>query len=189
MPLKMRNKTIFIDRDGTINVDKGYVHKIEDFEFIPGSLEALQLLTEHDATIYIVTNQAGIAKGYFTPEDFAHLTEYMVDCFTQNNIKIKKVLYCPHHPQGKIPQYSIPCNCRKPENTLLKRIIEEQTLYIPDLSLIGDKNSDIEAGRSLGIKTYLVETGYGKSEKLATNADFIVTDLKSAVLNLLGIKC
>ncbi|OHB70247.1 MAG: hypothetical protein A2W17_07645 [Planctomycetes bacterium RBG_16_41_13] len=90
-------KAVFIDRDGTISADKGYVFRIEDFELLPSSLEALKLLTQHKIKIYIITNQAGIAKGYYTEKDFHSLTNYMLKHFQNDGIKVEKILYCPHH--------------------------------------------------------------------------------------------
>ena len=183
-----RIKAAFIDRDGTINEEKEYVNRIEDFELIPGSLEALRLLTQQGIKIYIITNQAGIAKGYFSEGQFHHLTEHMINRFENEGVKIEKVLYCPHHPDGVIPEYSKACLCRKPNNKLIQDIMDENSFKADEVVLIGDKNSDIEAGRRLGIKTYLVETGYGFEEKGTTQATFIRRDLKEAVLYILNLK-
>lgn len=180
----MLKKAVFIDRDGTINVEKGYVHKVEDFELIPGAEEALQLLTKAGIKIYIVTNQAGIAKGLFTEADFHRLTDYMLDCFSKNSIKIERVLYCPHHPEGIIPQYAIHCQCRKPKTFLLKNIIDEQHYKIDELALVGDKKSDIDAGGALGLDTYLVLTGYGKEHRSLANPTFIIQDIYHAAVHI-----
>jgi len=179
-------KAVFVDRDGTINQEKEYVSRIEDFELIPGSLEALKLLTEHGVKIYIVTNQAGIAKGYFTEEQFHRLTEYMIRIFESEGIKIENILYCPHHPDGVIPEYTGDCLCRKPNNKLIQDVVEENHLKVDEVVLIGDKNTDIEAGNRLRMKTYLVETGYGAEEKKRTNATFVKKDLLGAVVHLLN---
>jgi D-glycero-D-manno-heptose 1,7-bisphosphate phosphatase len=183
-----RVKAAFIDRDGTINEEKEYVNRIEDFELIPGSLEALKLLTEHQVKIYIITNQAGIAKGYFTLGQFHHLTEHMNNRFKDEGVKIEKVLYCPHHPDGVIPEYSKACLCRKPNTKLMEDIMGENNFNANEVVLVGDKNSDIEAGRRLGMKTYLVETGYGAEEKRATKATFVKKDLEEAVLHILNLR-
>ena len=181
-------KAVFIDRDGTINQERQYVSKIEDFELIPGSLGALKLLTQHGIKIYIITNQAGIAKGFFTIEQFHHLTEHMINRFKNEGVKIEKVLYCPHHPDGIVPEYAIECSCRKPNAKLLEDVIAENDYQTDEIVLIGDKNTDIEAGRRLGIKTFLIETGYGAEEKRTTNATFIKRDLKDAVVHILNLE-
>jgi len=178
-------KAVFIDRDGTINVEKGYVHKVADFELIPGAEEALQLLTKAGVKIYIVTNQAGIAKGLFTEADFHRLTDYMLDCFCKKSIKVERVLYCPHHPNGVIPQYAIHCRCRKPNTLLIENTIKDHGYTRDELALIGDKKTDIDAGMSLGIDTYLVLTGYGKEQHMSVTADFVAPNLLNAVQHIL----
>ena len=178
-------KAVFVDRDGTINVDKDYVFRIEDFELLPGTLEALKLLTRNNIKIYIITNQAGIAKGYYAEEDFHTLTDFMTNQFHKAGINIEKVLYCPHHPEGIIPEYSLKCNCRKPDIGLVDTIMKQEGFQSSEVALIGDKNSDIEAGRTLGIRTYLVLTGYGLKHQESTKASFVKPNLLSAVNHIL----
>ncbi len=181
----MSLRCLFVDRDGTVNVETGYVYRIEDFEYIPRSLDALRLATEHDVRTYIVTNQAGIAKGLYTEDDFLTLTAKMLKDMRVLGIEIAEVLYCPHHPDATVPAYRQACNCRKPEVGLLQRVIDREGYSPDEMALVGDKNSDIEAGRKLGIATYLVETGYGAAEKQTTRAAHVVPDLMAAVEHLL----
>jgi len=181
-----RVKAVFLDRDGTINYERNYVHKIEDFELIPGTLEALRLLTEHNIKIYIITNQAGIARGYFTEEQFHNLTQYMLSRFDKIDCNIEKVLYCPHHPDGTIPEYTRKCQCRKPGTRLIEEVMEKEKFKADEIALVGDRDSDIEAGIRLGITTYLVLTGYGRDHRNDTKADYIKPDMLSAVKHLLG---
>jgi D-glycero-D-manno-heptose 1,7-bisphosphate phosphatase len=181
----MKIQGVFIDRDGTINVERGYVYRTEDFEYIPGALEALRLVSERKIKIYIVTNQAGIAKGIYTENDFQILTKDMLDYMARHGIEIADVLYCPHHPEGTVAVYRKVCSCRKPEPGLLEAVIRKEGFSEDRLALIGDKNSDIEAGRKLGIRTYLVETGYGMHHKHTTRADYVVRDIEEAVRHLL----
>lgn len=176
----------FIDRDGTINTEKNYVHRIEDFEWIPGSLEALQALHQADILIYIITNQAGIAKGLYTEADLKLLNQHFLEITRKAKVKIQDILYCPHHPQGIVQQYSISCDCRKPGNALIQKVLEQEKLAPHQAVLFGDKNTDIQAGQSLNIISYLVLTGYGLQEKEASKADFIVKDLQTAVSHYLG---
>jgi D-glycero-D-manno-heptose 1,7-bisphosphate phosphatase len=177
---------VIVDRDGTINVDRGYVFRSDEFDYIPGTLEALKVLSDLRIKIYIVTNQAGIAKGRYTEDDFKALTREMLVKMTGNGISIADVLYCPHHPDATVMQYRQSCDCRKPGTALLRTIVLREKLPPESIALIGDKNSDIEAGRSLRFRTYLVETGYGSMEKQATRADFVVKDLKAAVEHLVA---
>ncbi len=181
-----RVKAVFLDRDGTINYERNYVHKIEDFELIPGTLEALRLLTDNEIKIYIITNQAGIARGYFTEEQFLDLTRHMLSCFDKNECRIEEVLYCPHHPDGIIPEYTQKCLCRKPGTKLIEEVMNKEKLNINEIVLVGDRDSDIEAGLRLGITTYLVLTGYGREHKDDTKADYIKPDMLSAIKHLLG---
>ena len=179
---------VFVDRDGTINVDKGHVYRIEDFQFIPGALEALRRLTGAGIKIFVVSNQAGIAKGMYTEGDLAVLTRHMLEKMTAYGIRISDVLYRPHHPQATDPAYRMDCDCRKPKAGLLRRAMSREGLAPDVLAMIGDKNSDIEAGQAAGVRTYLVETGYGLRERQLTSADYVVPDLKSAVNHLLSRK-
>jgi D,D-heptose 1,7-bisphosphate phosphatase len=182
----MSVQCLFVDRDGTINVEKNYVHKVEDLEYLPRALEALRRATEHGIKTYIVTNQAGIAKGIFREDDFHTLTAKMLQDMREHGIEIAEVLYCPHHPQATVAAYRKDCDCRKPGTGLFQRVIARDKLSPESMALVGDKNSDIEAGRQLGMVTYLVETGYGAVEKSTTRADYVVGDLMAAVEHLLS---
>ena len=181
-------KAVFIDRDGTLNYEKEYVYKIDDFELLPGAIEALKLLTDSNTKIYIITNQAGIARGYFTEEQFHELTRYMISYFEKMECKIEDVLYCPHHPDGVVPEYTQKCLCRKPNTKLIEDVIETEGFDVNEIALIGDKDTDIEAGLKLGLTTYLVLTGYGRQYQDDTRADYIKPDILSAVKHLLEIR-
>jgi len=181
-----RIRAVFIDRDGTINQEKNYIYRIEDFELIPGAIEAIRLLTQQKIKIYIITNQSGIARGYFTEEQYLQLTDYMLGIFKKEGIQVEKVLYCPHHPEGEVPEYSQDCLCRKPNTKLLEDVISENDYTADEIALIGDKEIDIETGARLGITTYLVLTGYGKEYLEDTKATYIQPDLLRAVNHLLG---
>lgn len=181
----MTIRGVFVDRDGTINVEKDYVFRIEEFEFIPGALRALARLTERDIPTYIITNQAGIAKGLYSEREFRILTEQMLAQMTKHGIEIADVLFCPHHPEGTVAEYRKACECRKPGTELLRGVIDASGHPAAQFALIGDKSTDIEAGRRCGVRTYLVETGYGAMEKMQSFADHVVPDLEAAVSHLL----
>jgi D-glycero-D-manno-heptose 1,7-bisphosphate phosphatase len=140
------NKAIFIDRDGVINTDKGHVYKSEDFEFIEEIFEICRNYINKGFIVLVITNQAGIAKGIFTESDFLKLTDWMVEQFRNNGVKISKVYYCPHHPD-----ITGPCECRKPNPGMILQAIVEFDLDISRSVLIGDKDTDLEAGRRAGI--------------------------------------
>jgi len=140
------NKALFLDRDGVINVDKGHVFRIEDFEFNHWIFELCRKYQDEGYMIIVVTNQARIAKGICTESDFMKLTEWMVEEFRRNDIHIAKVYYCPHHPD-----VTGPCNCRKPNPGMLLDAIRDFDLDSSQCFIVGDKETDLEAGRRAGI--------------------------------------
>lgn len=152
----MMNKALFLDRDGVINKEKNYLYKIEDFEFIDGVFETCKYFQDNGYLIIVITNQAGIARGKYTEDDYQTLTNWMIKEFEKNNIKISKVYYCPHHPD-----FSGDCECRKPNPGMILQAKKDFDIDLSQSILVGDKNSDIEAGINAGIKmNYLVETGH-----------------------------
>lgn len=140
------SKALFLDRDGVINVDKGHVYLKEQFEFNEGIFDLCKKYQEQGYLIIIITNQAGIAKGYYSEADFLKLTEWMINEFAGHGIVISKVYYCPHHPD-----ITGPCPCRKPEPGMILQAAIDFDLNIPECVLAGDKESDLEAGRRAGI--------------------------------------
>ena len=142
----MKRRALFLDRDGTINVEKDYVYRIGDFEFIAGIVELIKTYYKQDYLIFIITNQAGIARGYYTENDYRILTEWMLNEFKKLGIEISGVYHCPHHPD-----FTGPCNCRKPMPGLISNAISEFNLDAVGSVLIGDKKSDILAGINAGI--------------------------------------
>ena len=150
-------KAIFLDRDGTINIEKGYLYKIADFEFIDGMPLAIQRWNKLGFLVIVVTNQAGIARGYYKEKDVEILHMYINEELSKYNAHIDKFYYCPHHPTEGKGKYLKDCNCRKPKTGLFERAIEENDIDISESYLFGDKNSDLEAGKKLGIKSFLVD--------------------------------
>ncbi len=160
-------KAVFLDRDGVINVEKDYTHKIEDFEFLPGVFEAVKSFNEKGYIVVVVTNQSGIGRGYYTDEDFQKLTEYMKKEFENNGAKIAAVYYCPHSPEDG-------CECRKPEPGMLLAAKNDFDIEMESSWMIGDKEGDIEAALASGItNTVLVRSGHKIDEK-STKATFVV---------------
>lgn len=137
-------KAIFLDRDGVINLDHSYIYKKEDFEFCDGIFETLQYLSSLGYTFFIVTNQSGIGRGYYSEEDFQKLTSWMIDEFARKDIKITKVYHCPHSPDEN-------CECRKPKIGMFKKAQKEFHIDMKSSWMIGDKQSDIQAGKNSGI--------------------------------------
>jgi D-glycero-D-manno-heptose 1,7-bisphosphate phosphatase len=150
------NKALFLDRDGTINIEKNYLFRIEDFEFREGIFDVVKAFYDRGYLIFVVTNQSGIARGFYSEEDFQQLTNWMKVQFGQNGIEITKVYHCPHHPD-----FTGECVCRKPEPGLILKAIQEYKLTSDECVLIGDSERDIEAGLRAGIRQIfkIKETG------------------------------
>ena len=176
------NKAVFLDRDGVICKDTNYLYKIKDFEFIGKAIDALKLLSKTDYKIIIITNQAGIAHGFYSEEDFHKLNSWMINNLKDKGIKIDKVYYCPHHPNAKVAKYKLDCDCRKPNTGMLKKAEKEFNINLKKSFFVGDKTSDIKTGKNAGCKTILIKTGYaGKDKKYNITPDFTVKNLYEAV--------
>lgn len=168
-------KAVLLDRDGTINIDKGYVYKLQDFEFLPGAIDALKRIYKNDFRLFVVTNQSGLALNYYTFEDMEEVHRYLLGSLHKEGVEIEKIYICPHHPKVSI------CNCRKPEPGMLERAISEFNIDVTKSYMIGDKNTDIEAGRKVHLKTILL----GKQNSLA---DCCCCSLLEAADIILGVK-
>ena len=150
------NKALFLDRDGVVNKEKHYLYKIEDFEFIDSVFETCRYFQDKGYLVIIITNQAGIARGKYTEKDFEILTEWMIKEFEKEDVKISKVYHCSHHPD-----FSGECECRKPKPKMLLDAQKEFDIDLKNSILVGDKNSDIEAGINARVQTnYLITTGH-----------------------------
>ena len=161
---------IFLDRDGTINVDHGYVHEIDEFEFIEGVIDAMRQLKEMGYALVVVTNQSGIARGKFTEAQFETLTEWMDWSLADRGVDLDGIYYCPHHPQGTIDAYRQTCDCRKPQPGMLTRAAADLDLALDRSFVVGDRWHDLEAGQRVGARTLLVRTGYGRTEEASPKA-------------------
>lgn len=153
----MKNKAIFLDRDGTINVEKHYLYKIGDFEFLPGVIEGLKLLQDAGYLLIIVTNQSGIGRGYYTEEDFGILNSWMLKTLEDEGIHISKVYYCPHLPDAEVEQYRKVCTCRKPALGLYEMAVAEFNINLAESWAIGDKIRDCAICETTSCKGFLVE--------------------------------
>ena len=172
-------KVIFLDRDGTINVEKDYIYKSEDLVFEEGSIEALKTFKNLGYILIVVSNQSGIARGYFTEADLNIFNNNMNEILKKNGVEITEFYCCPHHPDG-IGKYKKVCECRKPNNKMIEDAIEKYNIDRAKSYMIGDKISDIGAGLKSNLKTVLVKTGYGLKdmEKIDKNETLICENLK-----------
>ena len=172
-------KAIFLDRDGTINVEKDYIYKSEDLVFEEGTIDALKTFKNLGYILIVVSNQSGIARGYFTEEDLNIFNNNMNEILKKNGIEITEFYCCPHHPDG-IGEYKKVCECRKPNNKMIEDAIKKYNIDREKSYMIGDKTSDIGAGLKSNLKTVLVKTGYGLKdmEKIDKNETLICENLK-----------
>lgn len=152
------NKAIFLDRDGTINVEKNYLYKIEDFEFLPGVVEALKRLQNAGFLLIVITNQSGIGRGYYSEKDFTLLNDWMVSTLKGLSITINAVYYCPHLPDAKILKYRKDCECRKPKLGMYYQAINDLELDLSKCYAIGDKIRDCAICEGTGCKGILIGT-------------------------------
>jgi D-glycero-D-manno-heptose 1,7-bisphosphate phosphatase len=150
------NKALFLDRDGVINVEYGYVHLREAFQFQEGIFELCRAAQNLGYLLVVITNQAGIARGYYTESEFLDLTEWMIDKFTEQQIRIARVYYCPYHPIHGVGVYKYDSPDRKPKPGMLLRAQADFNLDLKLSLLIGDQLSDIQAAKAAGIGTTIL---------------------------------
>ena len=162
---------VFIDKDGVIVEDAGFVHKVEDFKLVPNAVEGLRLLKKYK--LFIVTNQSGIGRGYFKLKDFLKFNSHLTKTLKKYSIKIEKTYCCPHRPEAN-------CSCRKPKTKFLKDAEKEFGIGLKKSFVIGDRKSDFEMGRNAGCRTIHVLTGDGNNSKNSVKPDYFAKDLLDA---------
>tara|TARA_B100000767_G_C19420728_1_gene391846 strand:- start:39 stop:566 length:528 start_codon:yes stop_codon:yes gene_type:complete len=166
-------KTIFLDRDGVINKEINYLHKIDDFEFIDGIFDACLYFKSLGYEIIIITNQSGISRGYYSQNDYLKLTNWMLNQFNNHGISILDTFYCPHSPKSN-------CDCRKPRPGMFLLASEKHNIDMHQSWMIGDKETDIAGANRAGINnTILVKSGHKINEK-ETNAKFVLDSIDSS---------
>ncbi len=170
---------VFLDRDETIIRDPGYLSDPADIDILPGAVEAIRILNESGIPAIIITNQSGIARGFFTEETLEAIHEGLTTLLAGQGARIDAIYYCPHHIDGIREEYRIACTCRKPRPGLLLRAAEDFGLDLMHCYLVGDKPIDIETIHRVGGKGVLV--GAGKDIDLQTKADFMAAGIKDAV--------
>lgn len=182
-------KAVFLDRDGTINIDYGYVHQIDDFKFVEGCIDAFRQLKAMGYLLVVVTNQSGIARGYFSEQQFLQLTEWMDWSLAEQGVDLDGIYYCPHHMDG-IGEYRENCDCRKPKSGMLTQAIEELDIDPEHSFMVGDKKEDMLAGKGANIKNcILVSTGKPITEESRKIADYVidsVADLPKFIRQITG---
>jgi D-glycero-D-manno-heptose 1,7-bisphosphate phosphatase len=181
------NKAVFLDRDGVINVEKGYLYRREDFEFLPGVPKALRLLKEAGFLLIVVTNQSGVARGFYPLEAVHELHRHLQDELVPYGVAVDGFYICPHHPDHASDDYPSICSCRKPLPGMLVKAIADFHIDPARSYLVGDKPSDIEAGHAAGCRCLLVRTGYGDvAIETVPKEATIVDDLLDAARFIIG---
>ena len=174
-----KNKAVFVDRDGTVNQEKCFVHMIKDFKLIPAAAKALKILHDAGYMIIIVTNQSGIGRGLYTLKDLHAVNRHMRKKLREKGVRISAIYYCPHHPCHG-------CDCRKPMTGNIKKAVKRFNINIKKSWVIGDNASDIELGKNAGTRTIRVLTGK-KEKKGDAKADFTAKDLLKAAETIRGL--
>ncbi|NLV91779.1 MAG: HAD family hydrolase [Firmicutes bacterium] len=180
-------RAVFMDRDGTITKEVGYVNHPSRLELLPNSAEAIRLLNQHGLLAIVATNQAGVARGYF-PEERIHQThQRLEDLLAAEGAKLDAIYYCPHHPRVGEGSYRQECQCRKPNPGMLLQAQEELDVDLSRSYMIGDKITDVEVAHRVGAKGIFVLTGYGlgsyeyERDSWTVKPDYICDDLLAAV--------
>ncbi len=168
----MKNQAVFLDRDGTIAPDVNYCRRPEDFNLFPGAGEAVKLLNNHGFKVIVITNQSGIARGYFTVQTLEQIHQKMVDELSHSGAVLDAIYYCPHHPDDG-------CECRKPKTALFRQAAHELDIEFGRSFVVGDASIDIEAGKTLGCKTILL-TANPKQDDKPTQSDYTANNLIKA---------
>jgi D-glycero-D-manno-heptose 1,7-bisphosphate phosphatase len=163
--LQSARPAVFLDRDGTLIDEAGYLDRLERLVFYPYSVDAVRLLNRAGFAVVIVTNQAGVARGIF-PETFVSAAhQYVTDRVQRGGARVDGFYYCPHHPDGTVPEYTRACDCRKPNPGLLKQAAADLNIDLTRSFAVGDRWHDLEAGQAVGARGVLVRTGYGWTEE------------------------
>jgi D-glycero-D-manno-heptose 1,7-bisphosphate phosphatase len=185
-------RAVFIDRDGTISEEVGYVNHVSRYRVLPFAAEAVRALNEAGRLAVLVTNQAGVARGYFEEELVGEVHKLLADELARGGARLDAVYYCPHHPSVGQPPYRADCDCRKPRPGLLLRAARDLGLDLAQCWMVGDRYSDTELARNAGVRSAFVLTGYGRGELEHQSRgwrhrpDLIAENLLEAVRAILG---
>jgi D-glycero-D-manno-heptose 1,7-bisphosphate phosphatase len=177
-----KNTAVFLDRDGTINEEVGYLDSLNKLRILTGAFEAVRLVNQGGMKTVVITNQSGIGRGFFDEAFVGRVHEEMRSLFLKEAAVIDSFYYCPHHPTEGMGQYRQACSCRKPEPGLLLKAAEDLDIDLGKSYMIGDMPKDVEAGQRAGAKGILVRTGYGNVADMGSvHPDYIALDILDAV--------
>lgn len=178
---------VFLDRDGTINEELNFIRRPEEVVLIPGAAEAIRTLNRRGFLTCVISNQSGVARGYLTENDLIPIHARLEEELSRSGAHVDRIAYCPHHPTEGVPPYKITCPCRKPATGMLDDAAREMNLDLSRSYVVGDRLTDVEAGKNAGATSVLVLTGYGRQalSELENNGapqpDCIAEDLTAAV--------
>lgn len=184
--LKNKQRAIFIDRDGTINVSKGFISKADDLELIPGSIEAIKAINKSGALAIVITNQPVIARGECSFEELHNIHNKLKTLLGEKGAFVDDIFYCPHHPDkgfdGEVPELKFDCECRKPKTGMIDEAVEKYNIDLSKSYMVGDSTMDLETARNAGVKSVLVDTGFaGNDGKYDRSCDIEAKNLFDAV--------
>ena len=161
----VQRPAVFLDRDGTINEQMGYINHLSRFILLPGSAAAIRLLNDHDIPVFVVTNQSGLARGYFPPALLDEVHAKMIEMLAAEGAHVDGIYICPHHPEAKEQQYREDCDCRKPKPGLFTRAALEHNIDLSASYVVGDRWSDLKGASACGATGILVLSGYGRGDR------------------------
>jgi len=161
----IRRPAVFLDRDGTINEQMGYINHLCRFKLLAGAAEAIKLLNDAGIPVVVISNQSGLARGYFPEELLVAVHEKMDRLLAEKGAHVDGIYYCPHHPEAKEERFRETCNCRKPKPGLVLQAADEMNLDPEKSFVVGDRWSDIKTAANCGAKSILVRTGYGRGDE------------------------
>ncbi len=184
--LKNKQRAIFLDRDGTMNVSKGFISKVEDLELIPGTVEAVKAINKSGALAIVITNQPVIARGECSFEELHNIHNKLKTLLGEKGAFVDDIFYCPHHTdkgfEGEVPELKFDCECRKPKTGMIKEAVGKYNIDLSQSYMVGDSTMDLEMARNAGVKSVLVNTGFaGNDGKYSRKCDIEAKDLLDAV--------
>lgn len=172
-----KKPAVFLDRDGVLTEETGYIASLKDLCLFSYTAECVRRIREQGYYAIVITNQSGVARGLFSESDLQEMNQYLLE-----SIGVDGVYYCPHHPEGRIERYRKVCKCRKPKTGLLEQACMDFEIDMENSYMVGDRAGDVLTGQNAGIRTILLESGYG-TNRLEENVtpDYIFPDLRSVV--------
>lgn len=184
--LKNRQRAIFLDRDGTMNVSKGFISNADDLELIPGTIEAIKAINKSGALAIVITNQPVIARGECSFEELHNIHNKLKTLLGEKGAFVDDIFYCPHHPdkgfEGEVPELKFDCECRKPKTGMIDEAVDKYNIDLSKSYMVGDSTMDLELARNAGVKSVLVDTGFaGNDGKYDRSCDIEAKDLLDAI--------